>query len=283
MKFRGKMIELLCIRQFTNVVMTLAKISKLCTIRITPEKLYFIVLDEKTVRGMPTLWCVMKQAHFFNEYNMVGVSSEHNEIYLSFNPDMLAKPLSSLKFSHTAKSVKVKLTNKQSPCLTFEIELPSSLALTRQCVHDIPVSVIPRREWGNYQEPTYPSFDIGVRVPNIKLVRNVVDRMKTMSPNIYITAGNGAFTLTIETDAASVSTHFKGVYLENVNGITCDMPAGQTEVTAKVDIKKLSLFLFCEQINPSKVVCYISEDKLVYIYLEHEDVIYNFFIAAKMS
>ncbi|KAG8229953.1 hypothetical protein J437_LFUL008526 [Ladona fulva] len=218
MKFRAKMIELLCIRQFTNIVTTIAKIAKMCTLRITPEKIYFIALDEKAIRGMPTLWCVLKQAHFFNEYNMVGVSETHNEIYLSFSPDMLAKPLNSLKPSPATKSVKIKLTNKQSPCLTIEIELPSSLSLTRQCVHDIPVSVIPRREWATYPEPEYQHFDIGARLPNLKLVKNVVERMKTMSPNIDISAGNGTFTLTIETDTVSVSTHFKGVLMENIEG-----------------------------------------------------------------
>jgi hypothetical protein len=37
----------------------------------------------------------------------------------------MAKSLSSLRVSHGARSVKMKLTNKKSPCLTFEIQLVS--------------------------------------------------------------------------------------------------------------------------------------------------------------
>lgn len=40
-----------------------------------------------------------------------------------FLTDMLMKALNSLKFSQVAKSVKIKLTNKSYPCLTFEVEL----------------------------------------------------------------------------------------------------------------------------------------------------------------
>ena len=40
--------------------------------------------------------------------------------------DMLMKALNSLKFSQVAKSVKIKLTNKNYPCLTLEVELVST-------------------------------------------------------------------------------------------------------------------------------------------------------------
>jgi len=39
--------------------------------------------------------------------------------------DVMAKSLSSLRVSHGARSVKMKLTNKRVPCLTFEIQLVS--------------------------------------------------------------------------------------------------------------------------------------------------------------
>ena len=62
------------------------------------------------------------QAHFFNEYNMDGVSEEFNEIYLELVPESLVK---CLKSAQNAKSVKMKLTKKHMPCLTFEVELVS--------------------------------------------------------------------------------------------------------------------------------------------------------------
>ena len=62
------------------------------------------------------------QSHFFNEYNMDGVSEDANEIFLELVPDSLLK---CLKASQNAKSIKLKLTKKHTPCLTFEVELVS--------------------------------------------------------------------------------------------------------------------------------------------------------------
>ena len=60
------------------------------------------------------------QVHFFGEYNMEGVSAEANEIYLEIIPDNLGKALRS---TSNARSLKIKLTKKNVPCLTFEVEL----------------------------------------------------------------------------------------------------------------------------------------------------------------
>ena len=65
---------------------------------------------------------ILLQAHFFNEYNMDGVSEEFNEIYLELVPESLVK---CLKAAQSAKSIKMKLTKKHLPCLTFEVELVS--------------------------------------------------------------------------------------------------------------------------------------------------------------
>ena len=89
---------------------------------------------------------------------MNGVSEEQNEIYLEFDPSMLARSLGSLRM--TAKSVKIKLTNKRQPCLSLEIELPSLSIESRQFLHDVPVRVIPRREWAEHQTPNIPEFDV---------------------------------------------------------------------------------------------------------------------------
>jgi len=63
------------------------------------------------------------QANIFAEYNMEGVSvTEANEIYLETVPENFVRCLRS---AQNAKSVKIKLTKKHTPCLTFEVELVS--------------------------------------------------------------------------------------------------------------------------------------------------------------
>ena len=76
--------------------------------------MFLVLFDNRNLRH----FCF--QSHFFNEYNMDGVSQDANEIYLELMPDSL---LRSLKTAQNAKSVKMKLTKKQTPCLTLEVEM----------------------------------------------------------------------------------------------------------------------------------------------------------------
>ena len=62
----------------------------------------------------------MCQLNIFSEYLIDGMSEDANEIYLEVTPDDL---LRAMKTAHTAKSVKIKLAKKFSPCLSIEVEL----------------------------------------------------------------------------------------------------------------------------------------------------------------
>ncbi len=80
----------------------------------------------------------------------------------------------------------MKLTRKHdTPCLSFELELGSSLVgqpasfaacngttaptlssssqSSRHCTHDVPVSLIPRRLWADFAEP---EMQVRTRPPN---------------------------------------------------------------------------------------------------------------------
>ncbi|XP_067011266.2 checkpoint protein HUS1 [Anabrus simplex] len=278
MKFRAKMTELGCMKQFYNIVAMLAKLSKTCILRICPQKIFFIISEEGGIGGKPMVWCELEQAHFFNEYTMGGFSDTHNEIYLEFPSDSLAKSLNFLKVSQGVRSVKIKLTNKKSPCLTFELEL-MSLVHSRLCVHDIPVIVIGRRQWSTIKEPQLPNFDVRIEMPNLKLVRNVVERMRTMSPHLIVSASNeGVFLLRIETDVTTVTTHFKNLAVETAQGGDQREPLDPSMlISARVDIKKLSLFLASEQVNPTQVMCDIKQERLLHLVLMHEDVTLHYF------
>lgn len=128
--------------------------AKYCVLRLTTDELCFNVGDER----VPVLWAVLSQEHFFTEYIMNGVSEDENEIYLEFDTSMFARSLNSLKVM--AKSMKIKLSNKRQPCLTFEIDLSSLAIESRQCVHDVPVRLVPRKEWLEYKMPVIPEFDV---------------------------------------------------------------------------------------------------------------------------
>lgn len=71
-----------------DIIVTIAKLSKLSVVRITKDFMYFIIVEENVTVGKPMVWSVLEQTHFFNEYSMAGASEEQNEIYLEFETGM---------------------------------------------------------------------------------------------------------------------------------------------------------------------------------------------------
>ncbi|CAH0598259.1 unnamed protein product [Chrysodeixis includens] len=279
MKFRAVMIDAGPMREFSNVVTIISKLSKECVLRLTDDKLYFIVSEENSGPTPPILWCEIPQAMFCSEYQMLGLDEEHKDIYLSFSSGNLARSLVILK---TAKSLKMKLTKKQCPCLTLEIEMPSTTSQqTRQVTHDIPVTVIPRKLWTDFHEPRIPDPDISIELPPLKQLRTTIDRMRTMTSEVVIRASaEGRLTLQIRTDMAKVSTRFKGLRVEAFGG-PIDHSDSETETQmnedmsrvcyCRVDAKKLSMFLSAEQISTNRTVCSIVHRKLVILCLTTDE------------
>ncbi|XP_063834167.1 checkpoint protein HUS1 isoform X1 [Ostrinia nubilalis] len=279
MKFRSVMIDAGPMREFANIVTTISKLSKECVLRIAEDKLYFIVSDDSNAPGPPILWCEIPHTMFFSEYQMVGLDDEHKDIYLGFAAANLARSLVTLK---SAKTLKMKLTKKQCPCLTLEIEMPSSTSQqTRHVTHDIPVVVIPRKMWSDFHEPNTPVPDISIELPPLKQLRTTIDRMRTMAPEVVIRASaEGRLTLQIKTDMAKVSTRFKDLRVEAFAGpIEHSDSETETQVNedtsrvcyCRVDTKKLSIFLSADQISHNRTVCSIVHKKLVILCLQTEE------------
>nr|CAG4651558.1 EOG090X0TJE [Simocephalus serrulatus]SVE94683.1 EOG090X0TJE [Simocephalus serrulatus] len=258
MKFRGKMIDGNCIKQFMSILGCMTKLGKSCILRITTTHMYFVVRESQTISSSPLIWCTLEEGHFFSEFAMEGLSAADNEIYLEFVAENFVKTLSALKVSSTAKSVKIKLTKKlSSPCLTFEIDLPSGSNHTRLVVHDIPVNLVPRRLWSDYTEPDAMDPDISVHMPQLRLLKSIVERMKNLAnmATLHITA-EGSLTLTVETDTVSVTSHFDYLHVEKQK---------EDEASVTIELKRLSNFLANEQLSPSRVLCDVVQSKVMHL------------------
>jgi len=283
MKFRGKIIDLGCSQRFTTIVATISKLVKTCIMRITEDKVFFILSERAGGDGGAQVWCELSQSHFFDEFAMEGVSSEANEIYLEVSPDLL---LRSLRTAHAAKWLKLKLTKKHTPCLTMEIDLPSGSTHQRLVVHDIPVSVVARKHWPDFAEPMMPNFDVSIALPQLKVLKNVVDKMKNLSNYVALSANcNGEMKLSVETDMVAVNTHFQGLHNPSWSRDGGDRPpqadAGrdpQELATARVSIRRLAQFLNSQQVNPDRVVCNIVHHRMAHFFLMHDDVTLQYFL-----
>ncbi|KAJ6662064.1 hypothetical protein lerEdw1_012911 [Lerista edwardsae] len=240
-----------------GVINTIAKLAKACTLRLTTDKLYFI-LSDKVANGGVSMWCELSQGNFFDEFQMEGVAAENNEIYLELAPENFSR---ALKTAQNAKAVKVKLTNKHCPCLTVAVELPSLSSSSRIVTHDIPVGVIPRKLWSDFREPSVPDFDV-------------------IEANL-----NGEMNLKIETDLVCVTTHFKDLgnpplVSEAGSQNTTQARDPESMAEARIDIKKLLQLLAGQQVNPTKALCSIVSKRIVHFILLHEDVSLQYFIPA---
>ncbi|XP_025708891.1 checkpoint protein HUS1 [Callorhinus ursinus] len=261
-----------------GVSATIAKLAKTCTLRISPQKLNFIVSD-KAASGGVSMWCELEQENFFSEFQMEGVSAENNAIYLELLSENLSR---ALKTAQNARALKIKLTNKHFPCLTVSIELLSVSSSSRIVTHDIPVKVIPRKLWKDLQEPTVPVSDVSIYLPALKTMKSIVEKMKNISNHLIIEANlSGELNLKIETELVCVTTHFKD--LGNPQSASEDAsqdrdPEQMAEV--HIDIRKLLQFLAGQQVNPTKAVCNIVRNKIIHFDLLHEDVSLQYFIPA---
>ncbi|VEN53691.1 unnamed protein product [Callosobruchus maculatus] len=218
MKFRAVITEAPAMRDFMNIALSLSKFSKECVMRITTRKVYFIISEEDSGPRRPLVWCELPINFYFKEYNVVGVNQQFNEIFLEFSTALLARSLSVLK--QNVKSCKIKLTDKESPCLTIETELLAGDIISRQVVHDIPVEVISRKHWSDYEEPHFNDFHVTIQMPNLKFLKNIVDKMRNMSHTLIVSANRtGRLTLQIKTNIINLSAHFTDLNVDSFAGM----------------------------------------------------------------
>ena len=251
---------------------------------------------------------------------MEGVTPQDNEIYLELEPDRLAKTLTALKSSSHPRSLKVKLTRKRDmPCLSFEIELGSStltgqtastangsmLTASRTCTHDVPVSLIPRRLWADYREPEMRAFDVSLYLPELKQLKTLTERYKNLGHFVSLQASRkGKLRLAMDTDQINVVTHFKNLEVPRFDDTAASVARlsnsrlqrslnesfnrGEEEEEEKfalvrIELKRFNLFLGAEQVAPKKVIANFVTDKMVHMFLIHDDVCIQYFIPASLE
>ena len=234
---------------------------------------------------------------------MEGVTKDENEIYLELEPALLSKTLSALKSSNLAKSLKIKLTRKhETPCLSFEIELSSSLSNSTQlnagsnlssvCNHDFPVSLIPRRLWKDFLEPSMPAFDVSVHLPKelLKKLRHVSEKYKCLAGGkAFVVSANGEkghLKLSLETDEVSVVTHFKNLEVSPLCASQQSLSSalssqGEEEfVSIRVELKRFAQFLSADQTGGNKVILNLVAGRMIHMFLVNDDIEIQYFIPA---
>lgn len=279
MRFRATILEPSVVRRFHNILTAVAKMSKECVLRLTADSVYLISSEPNSVLGGPSAWGEIDKAKMFSDYNMEGVSSEDNEIYMEFSPDAIQKNLTTLK-SPNVRGLKIKLTKRNNvPNLTFEVKLGGAIS-ERQVVHDVPVTVLQRKYWSDYKAPETPPVNVSLNIEDIKRFRTILEKYKSIGSLLSIQAfREGSLNLTIETDEVKVSGRFKNLKTPILRpGFEPWVLEEMDVASVKVDIKRLNHFLAAEIINPEKVVLNVVDKSLVHILMVSNEMTFQIFI-----
>lgn len=139
---------------------------------------------------------------------------------------------------------------------------------------------------------------MSIRMPHLKAVKNIVERMKNMSQSLVVSANkNGRLILQIKTNMVTLSAHFTDVSVLSFAGKLVVVvifenwcvysPVGQIPtlddletvdenletVTATIDIKKFLMFLTGMQVTNCYTMCSIVQGKMVKLFIEQPGVI----------
>ncbi|KAL1138725.1 hypothetical protein AAG570_008787 [Ranatra chinensis] len=188
--------------------------------KLGSRQMSLLVYDEGATPRRLLVSVHINTAQFFNNFSVDGISSS-NEIFLEFPTDMLSSSLSSLRQTNTnVKCVEILLTEQNSsPCLTFKMEFVSEFAMTRWCVHDIPVTVVPCNEWSRYHEPVEKTYTVSLEINNLKKLRSVVESLKRISQHVNIIGSTESLlSLHAQSQSATVKVIFKNIYQIQVSG-----------------------------------------------------------------
>jgi len=78
---------------------------------------------------------------------------------------------------------------------------------------DIPIKLLSASQLAQFNEPHLPDPEVYIMVPPLKLLRNVVDRMKNIHDYLGISANmGGELTLKVETDMVSIATFYTNLH-----------------------------------------------------------------------
>ncbi|CAL8147030.1 unnamed protein product [Orchesella dallaii] len=283
MKFRAKADDLMCIRTFARLLTALSQCSRNFVLRITPDKLCFILSNKEVAAATRALlaWAEVPKQSTFVEYAMEGLSTEDNEIFLEIAPEKIAGCLSILKSTNSVEMLKIKLTKKVVPCLTFEIEFPG-VAPNNTCVHDVPVIVIQKMFWSHYTNLEIPAeFDLSIDIPEMQMVRVAMERMKNLGPRLLVKASSaGKLVFSAENSNAKVTIKFPdGRLLDHsaVRGFReSEQQLGEDaevrEFCVEVDMKTVYHTITPDLHKPSQSICSLIHSRLLHLYFEYGDI-----------
>ena len=160
----------------------------------------------------------------------------------------------------------IKLAKRQNiPCLCIDACTTGKGSGQNAVIHvhhAIPLRILRQSDFDSHLPPMVPLPDVQLDLEPDKPLRVIIDRLKGMSPNVYLEASRtGELTVRIHTDGASIRAFYSKLTANNEG-----CKEGVTSTTVKVDTKKLSSSLLWQQqphLVSSALLCFVENEMIV--------------------
>ncbi|TPX33873.1 hypothetical protein SmJEL517_g03354 [Synchytrium microbalum] len=234
---------------FARMCQSLEKLSKTWVLRLTPDRLHFIVAKSDVDSGLQ-VWGQVNMDAIFEDTRIE--SAQQNEIWLELSGEFLHKALKSTFHAH---DVVLKLTKKDDlPVLSFVMSNQSRSGKNVTVMQDVPVRVMTPQQTRELREPTVGNSEIYIMMPPLTSIKTIVEKMKSFSNFVTISANN------------SGDFHDSQKLSQDIPQVDRD-PALYAE--ARIDVRDFIKFLQSSAVNPKEVVCCILDKKglVIYVYV----------------
>ncbi|GAA6007126.1 uncharacterized protein JCM10292_004125 [Rhodotorula paludigena] len=264
--------------QLSRLITSLAPLSKIATLKLKEDAVHFICMGDGTKSGIQ-VWSQINNDVIFRAGSLRLESNHMNEIYLEVTTDALAK---ALKSASGATQVTIKLAKKGGvdnsgtgegsyPVLSLAIESSSRLGKRLEITQDIAVRVKKAADIELLKEPLCPPPDVILLLPPLQLLRTVVERLKTVSPYLTLSANNaGELRIRAEADEAKVETEWRGLKKPSMGA---ENVAAQHEdprqfFSVTLEAKSLLKFLASYTVATTSIFCLCaSHCAIFYVYI----------------
>ncbi|XP_015784076.1 checkpoint protein HUS1 [Tetranychus urticae] len=241
MKLRGEAVDMSVVTQVTRIVNLFAKQSKTLVLKFTQDHIYILAEPEVTERAM-RLWTEIPQSSLFQQYELAGIPPD-NVIYLKTKSENL---MNSLKTSASnCRSLKIKLRQRTTPCLSLEFEQTSQLTNKSRIIYNyIDVEVVYKRYWNRYEEPNLPPPDITAILPPVAHLKSFTEKCRNIVSllNISLTASRD-LVFQVKGESLEITRKFTNVNIED------DHRSLAFHAAITVDIKRVNNFF--KALHPS--------------------------------
>ncbi|GAA6023942.1 hypothetical protein JCM8202_001300 [Rhodotorula sphaerocarpa] len=264
--------------QFARLIASLSPLGKVATLKLKSDAVHLICMADGTKSGVQ-VWSQIQNSSLFDAETLRLDSNHHNEIYLEVSLDALSR---ALKSTHDATRVTIKLAKKGGsgpqgtgegsyPALSIQIESSSRLGKKLEIVQDVGVRVKKAADIELLKEPLCPAPEVIITLPDLQQIRTVVERLKTVSPFVTVSANNqGELRLRAEADEANVETEWRGLKRPRGQG---DELASQVEDASQffgvtLDARSLLKFLATYSVASSAIACLCDAHcAIFYVYI----------------